>query len=105
MTVTIRLHKPGTAFLGGERQSRLRPATNQTRGESYLGQYNPALKRPSAEDCFGFGGKHGMGTSGGGCSKIVVGSGWWSAGVRSPWAIGDDATRSAAFFRCGTAGC
>lgn len=30
--------------------------------------------------------------------KIVVGSGWWSAGVRSQWNIGDDLTRSSVFF-------
>jgi hypothetical protein len=30
--------------------------------------------------------------------KVVVGSGWWSAGVRSQWTIGDDLTRSTAFF-------
>jgi hypothetical protein len=30
--------------------------------------------------------------------KVVVGSGWWSAGVRSQWNIGDDLIRSTAFF-------
>jgi hypothetical protein len=30
--------------------------------------------------------------------KIVVGSGWWSSGVRSQWNIGDDLIRSSAFF-------
>jgi hypothetical protein len=31
--------------------------------------------------------------------KIVVGSGWWSADVRSQWNIGDDLIRSSDFFR------
>jgi len=30
--------------------------------------------------------------------KIIVGSGWWSSGVRSQWNIGDDLIRSSAFF-------
>jgi hypothetical protein len=30
--------------------------------------------------------------------KVVVGTGWWSNGGRGPWAIGDTATRSPAFF-------
>jgi len=31
-------------------------------------------------------------------AKVVVGSGWWSAGIRSKWNKGDDLTRSPAFF-------
>jgi len=31
-------------------------------------------------------------------SKVVVGSGWWSAPERSRWNIGDDRTRSTEFF-------
>jgi hypothetical protein len=30
--------------------------------------------------------------------KVVVGSGWWSSGVRTQWNIGDDLIRSSAFF-------
>jgi len=30
--------------------------------------------------------------------KIVVGSGWWSPTLRSPWSVGDDVIRSVDFF-------
>lgn len=39
-----------------------------------------------------------MSTSVDGCPKIVVGSGWWSTPDRPQWRIGDDLTRSVAFF-------